>query len=789
MLATVLKWTFIQYNKRCLRSKYFDGELKIVGLKHPVKIYRDEAHVPHIFAKTDEDLMFAQGWIHAQDRLWQMEMNRRVAMGRLSEAFGNDALDTDRLIRTLGFNRLSKNDWENTSEEMKVLLEKYADGVNAYIENGKLPIEFALTGIKPEAWQPIHTIGWGRVMSWTLSHGWSGTLTRQEIIEKVGVEKASELNIYYPEDNPVELPNGLEVNELAMADMLKSMEGPYLGKDFEGGGRGSNAWTINGDKTDSGRPILCNDTHLVLTTPGVWYLNHLKSEEGLHVSGASLPGVNGVMLGHNEKCAWGITLAFTDVEDIFVEKLCVDNPNSYEYCGEKLNFKIIEEEILIKGAEPHNEKVMYSKHGPIIGKVVRNKNLTISLSSKSLEPLKLPEAIYKMNTSDSVEDFSHAVDEILAPQLNIAYADTDGNIGLFISGRVPIRKSGNGQLPVPGWTDEYEWIGEIPLKDMPKSVNPNQGYLISCNHKIVADDFPHYLGNSFMNGFRAKRIQQIFESKTKISIEDCKQLHDDVYSIPAEIFINGMITGLRTAKPKVQKILDILMDWDFYLLPSTSAATVYQVLMYKLVREIVEKDLGEELTNKYMGEGEHPLLLPTSELLGHTTQAIFNMFQNSDSKWLSSSKEILSVLEKSMLETCKWLEENMGYEYDDWQWGKIHHVQFRHGMSIKSPLDKIFNVGPFEIGGDTDTVCQTAYNPNAPYHATEWCPSIRLIMDVGEWDNSLIVSPPGQSGVLGSKHYDDMADLWSKGDYINMLWSEDKIKNSSVSTFELKPEE
>ena len=431
MITPILKWLFIQYNRGSLKNKLFNGELSIEGLHHPVTVYRDEASIPHIYAQTDHDLMFAQGWIHAQDRLWQMEMNRRVAMGRISEAFGEIALDTDRLVRTLGFNRLAKQDWENTKPELKSLMEHYSNGVNAYIFNGKLPIEFKLAGIKPEPWHPIDSIGWGRVMSWTLSHGWSGSLTRQEIIEKVGIEKAAELAIYYPDDNPVELPNGLEFNALSTDEMYDAVAGPFLAKDMEGGGRGSNAWAISAEKSSTGRPILCNDTHLVLSTPGVWYLNHLHSEEGFHVIGASLPGVNGILLGHNEKVAWGITLAFTDVEDIFVEKLNVEDTNTYEYCGENIAFDIVEETIQVKGKSPHIETIKSTVHGPVIGGVTGRENLSISLCSKTLMEMDLPSAIYAMNIAQNLQVFSHAVDLIYAPQLNVAYADVEGNIALL----------------------------------------------------------------------------------------------------------------------------------------------------------------------------------------------------------------------------------------------------------------------------------------------------------------------------------------------------------------------
>ena len=248
-----------------------------------------------------------------------------------------------------------------------------------------------------------------------------------------------------------------------------------------------------------------------------------------------------------------------------------------------------------------------------------------------------------------------------------------------------------------------------------------------------------------------------------------------------------MIRGFRTAKPKAQKLIDILTEWDCNLDKESIGGTVYEVFLYTLLRNTVEPHLDSDLTNRYLGAGEHPLLLPESELLGHSTEAIFQMFQNPNSKWVPSGKAALHLIEKSLVESCKWLEENMGHEPSKWAWGNIHQAQFHHSMSIKKPFDKVFNVGPFPMGGDTDTVHQSAFNPSAPYHSTSWCPSNRFIMDVGNWDACLAVSPPGQSGVLGSKHYDDMATLWDKGEYISLCWSKEKVEETAENKLVLKP--
>jgi len=789
MLASILKWLFIAYNKKTLSKQFYNNTLKVEGLKDKVTIHRDKWGVSHIHAQNNKDLMFAQGFIHARDRAWQMEMNRRVAMGRISELFGDIALDTDRLVRTLGFNRLAKQDYDEVSDEVRDYLNCYSDGVNAFFEKGKLPIEFKLANIKPEKWTPIDSLGWGRVMSWTLSHGWSGAITRQKIIDKVGVQKAMELSIVYPNENPVELPNGLEMENLTPDEMIESMTGPFLGKDMEGGGRGSNAWAVSPKFSDTGRPILANDTHLVLSNPNVWYLNHLKSEEGLHVTGASLPGVLGVMIGHNQNIGWGITIAYTDVEDIFIEKIDPADSNRYFYKDGKRTFQNIEEKIYIKKkSNPYIENVKYSVHGPIISGVLDKKSRCLSLCSKALNTSKISDGILKMNMALDYHGFSKAVDLINATQLNIIYADIQGNIALFITGEVPIRKRGDGELPVDGSKGDYDWDGIIPIDQMPKLLNPKKGYIISCNNKIIDDNYPYFLGNSFMNGFRANRINQMFSSSSKISIEMSKKLHMDTFSIPAEKFVNGMIKGFRTAKPNAQVIIDKLLNWDFNLDKDSQVATIYQVLMYTLIRKLVEYDLGKELTNEFMGEGKHPLLLPTSELLGHTIEALFQILQNPQSLWLKSDKDVIDLLEDSMIDTYNWLKNNFEEESDS-AWGNLHQATFRHGMAIKKPLDKILNIGPFPVGGDTDTVFQTAYNPSSPYHATEWSPAVRLIMDIGKWDDSLVISPPGQIGVLGSEHFSDLAPIWLKGDYIPMLWTYDKIKLFSKNELKLSPKE
>jgi len=787
MFPKFLRWIFSNYNHRNYHHRNFEGEIQVSGIRNQAIICRDNWHVSHIYAENNEDLFFCQGYVHAQDRFWQMEVNRRIGQGTLAEVFGKDALNTDRLTRTIGFNRLAQADMKLLDSKHRRYLEAYSKGVNNWLNDNKRPIEFLLTHIVPKPWSVMDTLAWSRVMTWTLSHGWSGALTRQSIINKVGDEMAQELGVYYPDDNPAEIPSGIDINNLHMDEMMNARKGPFLTKDMEGGGRGSNAWAIASKKSHTGRPLLCNDTHLILSIPGVWYLNHLNSKSGFHCTGASIAGLPGILIGHNANIAWGITLAYTDVEDIFVEKQDVTEPTRYEYRGEMKSYDKIEEIIRVKGETDHVETIFQTIHGPLIGSVVEHSNQAITLCSKSLQPNTIMGGFFDINESKNWNDFSQGVEKIKAPQLNIVYSDVIGNIGLYVSGRVPVRNSGRGDVPVPGWTGEFDWVSEIPHNEMPHVLNPRCGYIISCNNKITDDSYPHFLGNSFMNGYRAARIEEKFKELHKIDFQLVQDLQMDMHSIPGMRIKEGLISGLRTAKPKAQKLIDILLEWDCNLDKDSIGGIVYQIFLFTLIKNIVEPHLGAELTAKFLGIGDHPLLLPVNELLGHSTESIIRIFQNPNSKWVPTGKSALNLIEKSLVDSCLWLEKNMGLEVVEWKWGKIHMAEFQHSLSVKKLMSQIFNKGPYPIGGDTDTVHQSAYNLSDPCNNTSWCPSNRFIIDVGNWDDCLVISPPGQSGILGSRHYDNMIHLWRTGDYIPLLWSRQKVEELTEYTLVMKP--
>ena len=768
-----------------------DGALRLPGLQAPVEIVRDRWGVPHIYAENLYDLFFAQGFVHAQDRLWQMEINRRTATGRLSELFGDVALDTDRMTRTFGFNRLAQADLDAASDEMHEILDAYTAGVNVFLDQtgGRLPVEFTLLRHRPEPWTPRDSLAWARVMIWNLSHAWAGEIVRARLIEKLGPVRAADLEIRYPERNPITLPQGIEFNRIAPDGMLEAAEGPFLGRAF-----GSNGWAVAADRMATGAPFLCNDMHLALQSPGLWYGVHLIAGSGgdqFNVTGVCLPGAPLVMVGHNAHVAWGMTLSFTDCEDLFAEKFNPENPHQYRFRDEWLEADVIHEPIDVKGrSEPHVEKVVVTRHGPIISDVVGAPGQRLAVQSMALQPCPAVQGWLQLNQARGWDDFVQAMRLIEAPQLNIPYADVDGNIGYWVTGKVPVRAKGQGLTPAPGWTGEYEWVGEVPFEEMPHALNPGQGYVISCNHRIVPDgstgltgaDYPHYLGSVWMNGYRARRLVDVFEGKfganETLSPDDFRAMHVDFHSIPG-LKLAAHLEGLSSPDCDVQAGLEKLRAWDGDLGAQSVAGTLYQVALYRLVHNLWEPALGQDLLYQLMGKGPHPLLYHSTEFYGHSTVTALNMLDDADSAWVRDAGGKGALLLRSVGEAVTWLKETLGPEMNGWQWGKLHGAIFPHTLGIQPPLDQVFNRGPYPIGGDTDTACQTAYHARSPYDVNAWAPSFRQIVDMGDLSRSVVAFPPGQSGQLGSPHYDDLIEPWLKGEYCPMLWTREQVEREA----------
>ena len=521
------------------------GEMRLSGLNDRVEIFRDRWGVPHIYAQGRQDALFAQGFVHAQDRLWQMELQRRAATGRLSEIFGHRTLNIDRVFRRLGFHRSSQREIDSPASQTAIdSLIAYSEGVNAAIRQMKvLPPEFLLLRHEPEPWTLIDSLSWGRLQAWRISSNWDSEILRYMLATRLDVGTLAQVEPRYPAGQPLAVPAGAASGpadsdfELRLADLLP----------FSGGGC-SNAWAVAGSRTESGKPILVSDPHLGPQMPAVWYEIHLEAPD-LRVAGASLPGLPGVLIGHNDRIAWGITASFVDVLDLYAERVNPDNPASYRSGESWREGEIVRESIVVKGkTDPWTEEILVTHHGPIVGPPLGFEDPPLALSSTIYQTTNSLEGILALNDAGTWEEFRAALSKLEAPTLNFVYADEDGNIGYQLAGTVPIRGRGDGLLPAPGWDPQYDWKGFIPFEKLPTCLNPATGYVVSANNKIVDDDYPFFLSHEWVAGYRAQRLSDLLgkaeRSEHGLLPRSCNLMN---YSIPARelLELDGTAAGQR----------------------------------------------------------------------------------------------------------------------------------------------------------------------------------------------------------------------------------------------------
>lgn len=782
LLGGILKPWIRGMSRRRLSAH--SGSHTVQGLKSPVEIRRDPEGVPYVYAQDRHDLFFAQGYMHAQDRLWQMEVNRRLALGRLSEVFGPAALDTDRLARTMGFGRMAAADHDLMTDELRALLQAYIDGVNACIAaiGDRLPVEFKLAKFKPEPYEPLHVLAWARLLTLQLSNGWGHELARAHFMRALGPEFAPELDIRHDPRNPRTLPEGIEFNALLPDGRLQALQGPFL---QEMGG--SNAWALHGSRTDTGQPYLCSDPHLMGLMPAIWYQVYLECPD-FRVQGVSLPGMPLVMIGHNRDISWGITLAYSDIQDLFVEQFEEGGSHRYLHKGEWKQAQVVEEVIAIKGQAPHAERVVVTHNGPVVTGVIDTGGQMLALNSPALRPSRLIAGWFGLDKARNWDDFVSALRYIDAPGLNIVYADVKGNIGYYMTGKTPVRGKGRGEMPSPGWTGEYDHVGHVPFEQMPHSLNPERGYVVSANNQVVGDDFPHFMGNVWMNGYRARRIEELLLGKARWGRDDFPAIHMDVFCRPGVAFA-AHFEGLAVAGELERHALQSLCDWDGMLTVDSVGGCVYQVTRRELLRLLYRIAAGDDRHEPWLiGRGMDPVFFKVSEFQGKDTTALLDLLDNAGSRLLAKAGGKAAALSAALAAAVTFLRQTLGHDVSQWQWGRLHKVEFPHAMAIQKPMDRVFNLGPWPIPGDTDTVFQTSIRPDIPYFANLAIPSYRQIVDLADFDRSLWVKPPGQSGQLGSTHYGDQVAPFLEGRYFPMLWTREKVEAYALQVLKLTPQ-
>jgi penicillin amidase len=646
-----------------------DGMLRLDGLHDAVEVLRDRWGVPHIYARTVHDALYAQGFVHAQDRLWQMDFQRRVTAGRLAEVVGKPALDADRWMRILGLRRVAEAEARGLEPGLRAELDAYAAGVNAWIAQRRLPVEFTLLRYSPEPWTAADSLAWAKMLSWTLSINWESELLRAQLVSRLGPERAKALE---PPDSgrcPYVIPPGTQYawgTAQTLATAARQFTGPTVAE-----GVGSNNWAVSGARTAAGAPLLANDMHLLMSVPSIWYENHLvaavgEGEGGLNVIGVSLPGAPGVVSGHNGAVAWGFTAGFADVQDLYVEHLRRSDSGAieYEYRGEWLPAAVHREEIRVRGGDPVVEEVVVTRHGPIIDALaaeLRPGVNGLALRWTAREPETTLAALHGMNRARNCDEFRVALRLWSAPVLNVVYADVQGDIAYHLAGRVPIRSRGDGSLPVSGATGEYEWLGYVPFDELPQSRNPAEGYLVTANNRVVADHYPHFISGEYAAGNRARRIVDLIEAGERLDVPAMWAMQFDQVSPMARLVADALAT-LDPADAAQAGVLDAMRRWDGTLSAESAEAAIYKRFMVHLARILLPEDMGD-LADRYLGEGPAPVIAGPS------------LFAQRAREWLeaqlSQPESVQDAMRCALRLTLEELRTRLGPP-ENWAWGRLH---------------------------------------------------------------------------------------------------------------------
>ncbi len=776
-----------------------NGTLRVAGLVSRVEIVRDPMGVPHIYADNADDLIFAAGYVQAQDRLWQMEFNRRVGSGTLSDILGSATIKQDRFLRTIGLARAAKADLATLSDHDRQVLQAFANGVNAFVNSHQdnLPLEFSLLGFKPAPWEPVDTLAWGKVMAMDLGGNYEVELLRAGLVDRVGADKTRDLFPPYPSNGPFIIPP--EMKEFKPQSIIPdstiphvSIGTPNLADLFQmqsmlgwhSPDLGSNNWVIDGSKSTTGKPILANDPHLSIQMPSIWY------EMGLHcaprtdacpydVAGFTFPGVPGIVIGHNDRIAWGVTNVGPDVQDLYVEKFNPQNPNQYEFQGKWQDVQVIDEPIKVKGVISETLHVQVTRHGPIMTPVLSGVTQPVALQWTALkERSHLFRAVDLIDRARNWDDFRAALRLWDVPSQNFVYADVEGNIGYQMPGNIPIRAQGDGSVPVPGWTGEHEWTGYIPFDELPFVLNPATHFVATANNAVVPTTYKYLLSSDWSAPFRAQRITDLLRAKDKLSVADFAAIQGDVYSIPL-VQLQKYVAAVTPEGFLQQRAMQYVKPWDGRVTTGNIGGTIIEVTYQRMFANLFAGKMGKELFTSYQG-------MDTA-----SRRAVLSLLEQPTSNWWDDpstpKKETRDdIIKFSYAQAIDWLGSQFGDAPEEWHWSRLHLATFGHPLGSVQPLDRLFNAGPIPAPGGVFTVFATSFKGTAPY-AVNSVSSMRQILDLANWDNALTINTTGQSGQPLGKHYADMVTMWRDVVYAPFSFSRAALDKTREGLLVLTP--
>jgi len=776
LLIAATLWIYVQ---RALPQT--GGELVLPGARGELHIERDEYGIPTVRAGNLHDLAFGLGIVHAQDRLWQLETHRRIGAGRLAEAFGEGALETDRFLRALGVRRAADAQWARLGAEARELLTAYTAGVNAVQHQLRArPPEFVILGLATEDWTPQDSLAWATMMAWDLGGNWSTELLRLRLALKMPVERINQLLPPYPGERPLPtadyaaLFRGLKLDAGGTQQALARL--PQIAPPSGIEGVGSNNWVLAGSRTASGRPLLANDPHLKLSAPALWYFARLQAP-GLQVAGATMPGLPLVVLGQNQRIAWGFTNTGPDVQDLYLEQIKDGDPTMYRTPGGWAKFESSADVIKVKGKPDVPVTLRSTRHGPVISDA--------GVSDDVLGPKGKPTHVLAMRwtaldpdadavsvglgfeRAASVAEFVAAARSWVAPMQNMVVADRDGHIGMVAPGRVPLRRPDNdlkGQVPSPGWDARYDWAGWIPADETPREMDPVRGFIATANQRVIAPDYPYYVTNDWAPPYRQQRIEQVLQSRPKHTIDDLAALQADVKSLAAPVILPWLLKA-QSAHALASAAKQQLQGFDGTMAADRAAPLIFWAWLRQLSQGVFEDDLGPDVWNRSSRSFR---------------DALEGVLERDDTSWCDDRRT-------PAVETCAMqndaaftralgeLQARHGSDIARWRWSDAHVARSEHRPFSRVPaLARVFELRA-PVGGDTTTVnvSRVGLKPDATtgeLYLDEHGPSLRALYDVGELAQSRVMHSTGQSGILFSPLYRSFMQPWVQGGYVP-LWA------------------
>jgi len=755
LLCALLGFLCFFFGHFLLTKPGYRGKVSLPGLKDEVEVVTDSWGVPHVFARNEEDLFLAAGYVQAGERMWQMELTRRTGSGRLSEIVGDAASDSDALMRNLGLMEAALRDYELLPEEMKTRLAAYARGVNAWLgsRGWKWPPEFLLLRHRPEPWSIIDSLIIKEVMALLLCADFPSEALRALLVSRLGAERALEI---MEEGIP---PPSAEVPEVRLTGFMRTVFAQE-----------SNNWAVSGERSVTGKPLLANDPHLQIDLPPIWLEMHLHCPT-INAAGVTLPGVPLVIIGHNDNIAWGVTNSAVDVQDLYIERFNESGDMYWDQGGWRPLEKK-EERIRVKGEKmPRTLTVLWTSRGPVITPLILQSKEPLSLRWTLHDGGRTLEAVYRLNQARDWDSFRAALRLFDTPSQNFVYADREGNIGYYLSGKIPVRGRASALYPFPAWEESGRWKGFLDEGEKPNLFNPEEGMVLTANHDITPEGYPHYLSVDWDASFRADRIRELLLHEEKHSLETFRALQRDVYAMRGEKVLD-LVSELEGSDGPLAESLEMLRNWD-RLVGGGSAPALYEAFMDALPAEVFQDELGDAFR--------------VFDLLFRRKKAgLLRILDDPDSPWFDDRETVeREGREEALAAALSRAYGKLEWLYgppENWDWSRMNAVRLRHVLG-RVPLFRFFNLGRKPAGGDAFTVGVNYVTPRD----SSWSASCRQVIDLSDWDRSVCVVTSGNSGHFMSRFYRNQVDLWLSGRYHPMWFSRSGIERNAAGTMVLEP--